>query len=850
MTKKFRLFVVIFVLLLSTKAQIKIKELPVENLDSYSLDILTQNNFRHTKMLSDQWQVFLPESETIKTTVKVPFSFDGLSEIILKKELLFSKEDISKNHYRLVFLGINYSSEIYLNDQVLFKSPVGNIPFLVDIPKSMLTPETNTLSIKVFHKLDSDITIPLLQSFQAPVNKGGVVCPVFLQTLPKINISKLTVSTKLENKSRAKVKVKINLSKNDNLKISSKLSIDFEIYDRENNFIKKVEVNDLSFSNKDEISTETNIIIDNPKLWTPDTPHFYKVTAKLKNSEHTLDKAQVSTQVSDFSFNKFFRLNGNKILLKGVTYIPTLSKFGPLISSKQIKEDLIRIKNTGFNAVRFSRSIPNPIALEFCKHIGLISFIEIPINSAPESMTIESTFIERTKRYTDFLLESTKIFAKANAIGVGSTYLANSEPHRNLISILAKKIKSTTNTLTFASFSSLPQDIPNSLDLAGVEVYNPPIEKIESFISTLKNSNLKNKIFISEATYPIFNGNTNGFKNNNSFEAQAKFFNDLINLSLKEKIPAFFINTMFDYKSEFVPLTTGYNKESIVKIGLIGIDRKSKRLAFKVVQAKLNKEEKTTIPMGHKKDDAPLMFILIGLGLALMIAVLFNSKRKFREEATRALLRPYNFYADIRDQRILSGFHSNFLMIILSSSLSLLVCNILFFFRANIFLERILLSFGNYTLVKTISYLAWNPLTAFVYLFFTSVLLILILSLLIRATSFFVKTKVIFSSVYYTVTWAFLPLALILPLELVLYRILSANLFNQYIYGFLVIFVLWLIQRIIKGIYVIFDVRAAKVYFLSIIFILLVIVGFLFYFQFTDSTIYYLLNSYKIFTSI
>ena len=70
----------------------------------------------------------------------------------------------------------------------------------------------------------------------------------------------------------------------------------------------------------------------------------------------------------------------------------------------------------------------------------------------------------------------------------------------------------------------------------------------------------------------------------------------------------------------------------------------------------LHNSENVTIPIGSKKADAPMIFIVFGIVLAILMGILVNSGRKFREDASRALLRPYNFYADIRDQRIISGY--------------------------------------------------------------------------------------------------------------------------------------------------------------------------------------------------
>ncbi len=106
--------------------------------------------------------------------------------------------------------------------------------------------------------------------------------------------------------------------------------------------------------------------------------------------------------------------------------------------------------------------------------------------------------------------------------------------------------------------------------------------------------------------------------------------------------------------------------------------------------------------------------------------------------------------------------------------------------------------------------------------------------LLIKAAAFFVKTKVYLSSTFFTVIWSLLPIVLLIPVGIVLYRLLNADVANLYIFISLLIIKLWLLYRLIKGIYVIYDVNPSTVYFYSIVFILGVI---------TVVTVYYEVNS-------
>jgi hypothetical protein len=255
--------------------------------------------------------------------------------------------------------------------------------------------------------------------------------------------------------------------------------------------------------------------------------------------------------------------------------------------------------------------------------------------------------------------------------------------------------------------------------------------------------------------------------------------------------------------------------------------------------------EKVTIPIGSRKDDAPMIFIIFGLFLALVMGGLVNSGKKFREDASRALLRPYNFFADVRDQRIISAFHTTFLGLIIAAVGALILANILFYLKTSIFFERILLSLGNYKIMHAVNYLAWHPLLSLLWITIVGIFLMLTFSILIKAVSLFARTRVYLASAYFTVIWSYLPFILLIPVGIVLYRVLQSNVINPYVYLSLIIVLFLVLYRLIKGMYVIFDSRPATVYFYTILTLSLLIGGVLFYFELESSAVQYLIFTLK-----
>jgi beta-galactosidase len=528
-----------------------------------------------------------------------------------------------------------------------------------------------------------------------------------------------------------------------------------------------------------------------------------------------------------------------------VTYIPSNNIYGSLLPYEQMEYDITLIKDAGFNIVRFPKCVPHPYYLRLCEQYGLLAFIELPINGVPSGIAQDQSFQNRCKEFLTNYITFYSRYSSLAAIGMGGAFLPGIRSHISLISNLCKTVKDRTGLVTYASFDNLNLKEIENLDVYGIEFLNENVADIEEKISLLQSEFGIGRIIISEAGYTVNAGGSDGYVNDYSFEAQAKYFEDLFTYADKNNVAGYFINTMVDYRGDYASYLSGYNQENIYRIGLLDENRNTNRITYKVVYAKLNDLEKVTIPIGSKKEDAPMGFIIFGLILAIFMGVLVNSGRKFREDASRALLRPYNFFADVRDQRIISAYQTTLLGIIIAAVSALVMANILFFLKSSLFYEHMILAFASPVITKVVNYLLWHPLPALFWLTLFNIVFLVVLSILVKAASFAVRTKVYINSAYFTVIWSLLPMVLLIPVGIILYRVLIADVANIYIYIGLVIIFIWILYRLMKGIYVLFDANPGTIYFYCILFLVVVIGGILFYFELESSTVQYLLFTLK-----
>ena len=847
-------FVSLFVYQLSY-SQVVFKEVPnykIRSSDSLFFDI---TDTRSIISLNGKWSVRPADDEkAAKVSINIPSIFDGEGELVFEKEFDLSKNQISKSTLELFFFSLNYTADISLNNTIIYRHSGGEYPFKILLPRDILQSDRkNLLSVKLIYQLDSKNSIPQKQRFLFPQNYGGIISDVYIHIEPDLHISKKKI-IKVFSSNYKKVTLEIeSLVKNNKLKEfpvtgngSNEYKLIVSLMDLSGNIIKELPSYNFSLERSKDIVINQKIDISTPIYWSPEESFTYILVQQLLKSDSLIDLTKKTIVLYDLKSEKeSFKLNNNDFVLKGVVYYPSNVNFGRLLTYDQMETDISLIKEAGFNCVRFAKGTIHPYFLSLCEKYGLLSFLEIPIDGVPSGIASGESFINRSQ---DFLLNYLSYFGEYSsfaAIGFGGAYLPQLEEHISLISVLANLAKEKSNRLTYASFFGKDLNPIENLDFYGLEFLGGDIAASDEKIKELQSELGRGKVFFSDCAYPVYLGSSDGYLNEFSFEAQAKYFEEIFDYVSQNKIPAFFINSFTDYHGDYSSFVCGYNETNLYHIGLLDENRSKNRISYKVAYSKLNNLEKVTIPIGSKKDDSPMIFIVFGLLLAIFMGVLVNSGRKFRDDASRALLRPYNFFSDVRDQRIISAAHTTLLGLIIAAVIALILSNLLFFLKSNLVYEHLILAFASPSFIKVTNYLSWNPFMSLLWLAGFNIVLFVIIALLIKIASLFAKTRVFIVSVYFTFIWALLPVVLLIPVGIILYRVLLAGIINLYIYLGLGFVILWILYRLMKGIYVLFDAKPSTVYLYSSLFMLTVLVAILFYFELKHSTVQYLIFTIK-----
>lgn len=211
--------------------------------------------------------------------------------------------------------------------------------------------------------------------------------------------------------------------------------------------------------------------------------------------------------------------------------------------------------------------------------------------------------------------------------------------------------------------------------------------------------------------------------------------------------------------------------------------------------------------------DAPFEFLAFGFVLILLIFLLLNLDRRFRDYMSRALVRPYNFFADIRDQRIIPNAQTGLLLLAISGSLLLVSGGLLYSFRhdpaAKFFVDHFFPWEWTQSLLWSIS----NDPTQLIFIG-TGIIagLWLLVAVVVRFAAMFVKGRIHFSDTANTVIWSALPAVFLLPFGMIITRLDRNESLGFTAMWVLVVLFGWIYYRLLKGVAVLFDIYPTRVY--------------------------------------
>ncbi|MFR9534114.1 MAG: glycoside hydrolase family 2 TIM barrel-domain containing protein [Rikenellaceae bacterium] len=341
-----------------------------------------------------------------------------------RRNINIAKSDDSQVY--ITFEGANQTLELFINGESVGIHRGGYTAFNFNITDYIINGE-NEFLLEVDNSHNPDIP-PLSADFTF---FGGVYRDVYITHLPEQHIfdeqyasSGVIVSQSIEDASRVELSIATKVVNAASDKAT--LYVESTVVDPCGESVAQVKE-----KYKAPAGTSTcneTVVIENPTLWSTETPNLYKVYTRLLDATgNELDcvVSAVGVRWYHFDLDKGFFLNGEPLKLMGTNRHQFFEGKGSALEDAMHVKDIKLLKEMGGNFLRVSHYPQDPVLMEMCDKLGILTSVEIPmVNAITMSQAHLDCGVEMAKEmvYQSYNSPSVIIWAYMNEIMLRPPY--------------------------------------------------------------------------------------------------------------------------------------------------------------------------------------------------------------------------------------------------------------------------------------------------------------------------------------------------------------------------------------------------------------------------------------------
>lgn len=278
----------------------------------------------------------------------------------------FNVDHFKKGEKRvsLLFDGAMSEARVYVNGKEACFWPLGYNSFHCDVTDLLNADgKDNILAVRLENKPQSSRWYP----------GAGLYRNVHVVVTDEVHVPVwgTYITTPFVSEEYASVKLKTEIENSDN----NEVRILTEILDADN---KVVATKDNTLKINHGKPFEQNFIVNNPNLWSPETPYLYKAVSTVYVKDKKVDQYTTRFAIRDIKLiaDKGFFLNGKKRKFQGVCNHHDLGPLGAAINVAALRRQLTMLKDMGCDAIRTAHNMPAPELVELCDEMGFMMMIE------------------------------------------------------------------------------------------------------------------------------------------------------------------------------------------------------------------------------------------------------------------------------------------------------------------------------------------------------------------------------------------------------------------------------------------------------------------------------------------
>lgn len=263
----------------------------------------------------------------------------------------------------LYFDGAMSEARVYVNGKEVIFWPYGYNAFHVDVTDALTTDgKNNLLAVRLENKPESSRWYPgagLYRNVQV-IRTAEAHVPVWGSYITTPFVSEQYASVRLRTEIAG---------------TQQPVRIVTEIKDAKGNVVsQKDNTQQLNHGRP----FEQNFIVEQPSLWTPETPYLYEAVSKVYIDGKQTDEYVTRFGIREIRFvaDKGFFLNGKHRKFQGVCNHHDLGPLGAAVNRSALRHRLTLLKAMGCDAIRTSHNMPSSDLVSLCDEMGFMMIVE------------------------------------------------------------------------------------------------------------------------------------------------------------------------------------------------------------------------------------------------------------------------------------------------------------------------------------------------------------------------------------------------------------------------------------------------------------------------------------------
>lgn len=307
------------------------------------------------------------------------------------RKSLYIPAEMAGRYAEIYFEGANQEVAVYVNGQFAGEHIGGYTRFNFDITPYIGCGEKNDFEIRVSNRHNPDIP-PLSADFTF---YGGIYRDVYLRFMNSVHIAtddyaSAGVYLRTPSVSESAATVEFTTLLDNGLAAKTSVMVENEIRDAAGKVVAVGRKTVKLAANENQMSCVAKFNLENPQLWDIESPYLYTACSRVydKKTGALLDEVSQPLGLRWFSFDpdKGFFLNGKHRKLVGTSRHQDFYRKGNALRDEFHVQDVMLLKEMDGNFLRVAHYPQDPVVMEMCDRLGIVTSVEIPVvNAVTES---------------------------------------------------------------------------------------------------------------------------------------------------------------------------------------------------------------------------------------------------------------------------------------------------------------------------------------------------------------------------------------------------------------------------------------------------------------------------------